>query len=356
VAAVIWAMPKRPFASEATLGSPLLSPAGIWSRKGPWSAHAQLAIAVTVLLTLLIAGWMMLGPIPIALQVTLLVAAASIGMAHGATDVWLGRELFGDAKAGRFRFGPGYLALTGLAVAVYLVSPGIWLIGFLVLSVIHFGFGELPGLLPRTWAESASSLVRGLMPVTLPTLLHAGAVAWAMTALVGYDKGVVATDILSLLAWPVVTGASILVILSLLKGRRGRALELLVVSTALTVPPPLLAFGIYFAIWHSARHLLSDVIDASRTGGSVSRPWSPVLVPTAAPILLGGLAWLVLRSPDLSGRALPDMQAAVRVVFVTLGCLTVPHMVLVALAASRRTTSLNSFRFPSPQPRGSSSW
>jgi lycopene beta-cyclase len=358
VASVIAAMPKHPFASEAVFGSRIGDRLGQWIRDDAWSAHRRLGIALTLLATVLVGLTMLAGPIPMAIQAAVLVLAASIGMAHGATDVWLGRRMFGDEAAGRLRFGGGYLLLTAAALGIYFVSPTLWLLGFLVLSALHFGLGELPGLVPRSAGETAGSLVRGLMPLTLPTVLHADAVAWAMTSLVGPDKGVATTAILSHLAYPTLACASIFVILFVLKRHWLPATEWVVVAAALVVPPPLLAFAIYFAVWHSARHLLSDVVDATRAGESADKPWLPVVVATVLPVGVAALAWLLLmvieRPIGLSGAS----SSAVQVVFVTLGCLTVPHMALVAASAWRATwtptcrTSTPSFstsyRHPTP--------
>jgi Brp/Blh family beta-carotene 15,15'-monooxygenase len=338
VAAIIWAMPKLPFAGEALFHNQ----AADWLRRDSWSAHNGLAIAATGVFTFIAAILMWLGPVPIGVQAVVLVVAASIGMAHGATDVWLGRQLFGDEFGGRLRFGGGYVLVALLALAVYVASPGVWLVGFLLLSALHFGLGELPRLMPRSMGEAGVSVVRGLMPLSLPALWHGEQVAWALGALAGPDISSAASATLSHLAWPILGAASILVILSLLKRCWVAAGEVVVVVGALVVLPPLLGFAIYFAIWHSARHLLSDVIDAPRAGARARKPWGPVAVATVAPVALAVVAWLLLwlvpvATPDNLAANASASGSAVRVVFVTLGCLTLPHMALVAVAAWRRT-------------------
>ena len=341
--AVIKAMPKLPFAAEAVRG---------WLASGDgWGTHRKLAVLVTLALA---AGIGLLGDVPVAAQAVVLVLAASVGMAHGATDVWLGRDLFGDEGRGRTTFGGGYLLLTAAALTFSIVAPSLWLAGFLTLAWLHFGFGELPGLLPRSIPQAAASALRGAMPVALPAVLHRDGVTWALSALVEPAAASAFAGALSLLAVPTLLGVGLLI--SLLARRRSwwPAAEVATLAGLLLVAPPLLGFAVYFAVWHSVRHLLSDVVGASTPG----RQWRPVAVSTAFPIAGAALAWLVLAGRPEAGVA--ASSSAVRVVFVTLGCLTVPHMALVALAASRPTREVTgvsawSSRTTSSTPRGRTS-
>ncbi|MEM8874567.1 MAG: beta-carotene 15,15'-dioxygenase, Brp/Blh family [Planctomycetota bacterium] len=336
--AVIAAMPKFPFAHEAIVG-------GLAERFPPrdaWQSHRRIAVAATLVLAVLAA----VATLPVTLQVVLLVLAASVGMAHGATDVWLGRDLLGDDRAGRLRFGGGYLALTLVALALYVLAPSVWHWAFFVLAWLHFGFGELPALLPRGPGEFAVSAVRGAMPLTLPALLHPDAVTWALTVLVGAASASSMTMVLATLGLPTLIAALMLVMASLVMRRWWSALELAVVTFALIMPPPLIAFAIYFAVWHSARHLLSDVVDAPAAVCRESRPWSPVVAATLAPIVIAAIVGFAISNIQ----SVTATSSAVRVAFVTLGCLTFPHMILVAVVATR-TRSFNSP--PPPQPAAS---
>ncbi|MEM6314177.1 MAG: Brp/Blh family beta-carotene 15,15'-dioxygenase, partial [Planctomycetota bacterium] len=336
-AAVIASMPKLPFAHEAIVG-------GIRRRlpeQNAWQLHGQVGIGVTVVLALLAALVML----PTSVQVVLLVAAAAVGMAHGATDVWLGREIFGDDARGRLRFGGGYLLFTAAALALYAVAPTAWLVAFFVLAWLHFGFGELPGLVPRGPTQAMASAVRGAMPLTLPALLHSGDVAWALTALVGASSGGVMTSMLATLAVPTLIGAGLLGVGALVQRRWWDAAEVGAVTVALVFPPPLLAFAIYFAVWHSARHLLSDLIDAPTAGAARGRPWGPVVWATVFPVVAAAVGGVVLVLAGTGGdwfafsSSTAGASVTVGLVFVTLGCLTFPHMALVAVAALRSRTA-----------------
>jgi lycopene beta-cyclase len=335
VATVVMAMPKVPFAREAVRGSRIAR----WFGNIDWNRHRQLAVPATVMATLLVA--IVFGTIgmPLSWQVGLVALAATVGMAHGATDVWLGRRMFGDDAAGRLRFGGGYLVATLAALSLYAVSPGIWLFGFLLLGVLHFGFGELPGLVPRHAGEGAASLVRGLMPITLPAMLYNGDITFALSALAP-SVATTAAAVLSAIAPVTLLAAVGLALLSLQRRDGWAAAELLAVTAMLVIAPPLIGFALYFAIWHSSRHLLSDVIDAP--AGGEERPWSPVVGATVLPIVAAFLIYLAVQIVPVAPPA--ATSTALRVTFVTLGCLTVPHMALVLLAARRHAV-------PSSQPR-----
>ncbi|MEL7238497.1 MAG: Brp/Blh family beta-carotene 15,15'-dioxygenase, partial [Planctomycetota bacterium] len=118
--------------------------------------------------------------------------------------------------------------------------------------------------------------------------------------------------------------------------------EVASVAAMLTLMPPLLGFAIYFAFWHSLRHLLSDLIDAPSAAGDQERPLAPVVTATVLPLVVAAGAWLAIvffgeqaRSATSAITSASAASTSVQVVFVTLGCLTVPHMVLVAWSAGR---------------------
>ncbi|MEM7807494.1 MAG: beta-carotene 15,15'-dioxygenase, Brp/Blh family [Planctomycetota bacterium] len=331
-ASVVMAMPKLPFAKEAIAGL------GVVRRikSIDWQSHRRLAVPVTAVLTLVLVGLLQWLSIPSTVQVGLLAIAAAVGMAHGATDVWVGRRLFGNTAQGRARFGQLYVALAAAAVGLYLLAPGVWLVGFLALSLLHFGFGELPSLTPRSIGEGVESLVRGLMPIALPALIFAGDVQFALAAIAPSSAAVV-TSTLAFLAVPTLLAVGVLLVVDVAARRWLSAAELVAVAALLVFVPPLLAFAVYFALWHSTRHLLSDVIDAP--AGGAERPVAPVVFATIAPVAGALIIWPLLWASPLAGGALSATSAAIRVVFVTLGCLTVPHMLLVFVAARRHVVA-----------------
>ena len=91
------------------------------------------------------------------------------------------------------------------------------------------------------------------------------------------------------------------------------------VGTLATLAPPLLAFAVFFCGMHSPRHILRT-LDCSGRGAlhgllTASAPMLAVLVLSVA-------AWY------WSDGLAPDTRV-IRIVFVGLAALTVPHMALV---------------------------
>lgn len=84
---------------------------------------------------------------------------------------------------------------------------------------------------------------------------------------------------------------------------------------------PLLSFAVYFALWHSPRHLLASGVDR--------RSMAPTVVATIATLGLGVGAWVLME---------PATATAIRVVFIGLAALTVPHLAVTAVARRRHLT------------------
>jgi Brp/Blh family beta-carotene 15,15'-monooxygenase len=125
--------------------------------------------------------------------------------------------------------------------------------------------------------------------------------------------------VLGWLVWPWVLGLVVAI------GERGRrdhltAFEFAAVGLLAFVAPPLLAFTLFFCGMHGARHILR----AFRYSGRDS--WRflgwVALLPMFGVGLGSAVGWYCLQDAPLDARL-------VRIVFVGLAALTVPHMVLV---------------------------
>jgi Brp/Blh family beta-carotene 15,15'-monooxygenase len=103
----------------------------------------------------------------------------------------------------------------------------------------------------------------------------------------------------------------------------------------LVCAPPLVAFGLYFCLWHSAAHTidLAGALDATSPRRGLRRFAVAATLPTSA-ALLALAATGVWLAADASGT-----RAAVQVIFIGLSCLTAPHVMLSAWAARARAVS-----------------
>lgn len=261
----------------------------------------------------------LLTPLPLGAQLVVLGAGVAIlGLPHGALDHWLGRDLLAPCfgLAWPAVFAALYLGLSGAVLAAWLAAPGAALVGFLLLSVLHFGIGDAENQPPST----AEVLARGGLVVALPMLVHPAETA----ALFGWLTGDAANAGAAVAAvrWPVaVLWAGTVAATFAIRPARGMVIELVLLTATFALLPPLLAFAVYFCALHSPRHFAD--LAASR-GEPLARILVAAVPLTVATLLLAAVgAWLL--------RAEPPEVAALQVVFWGLSALTVPHMLLTAL-------------------------
>jgi Brp/Blh family beta-carotene 15,15'-monooxygenase len=305
---------------------------GSWQR-----GHRRAALAASLAL----AGPLLLWPPGPGVQaIVLALAVGLLGLPHGAVDHWQGRALLRPpwGRAWPAVFALGYLGAVATVLAAWLVWPPVLLTGFLVLAAVHFGDEDLAlgGALPAGAPGRGAELVaRGALPIAGPVLGHPGESA-ALFALLLPELA--AADVAPVLARaaPVaaalLAGALALAAVAAVRRRLSLAAELVLLAGLMTALPPLLAFALYFCLWHAPRHSLSVIAGLS--------PHDPVagarrFVRGAAALtgvtLVGASAgWLLL-----DGAAAP-VAATLQVTFVGLAALTLPHVVLGALTRRRR--------------------
>ena len=104
---------------------------------------------------------------------------------------------------------------------------------------------------------------------------------------------------------------------------RVRLAELAVLAIAFGLLPPLVGFSLYFCGVHTPRHLARVWHAISEDGRGRTKVLTLALVFTLASWIAGGLSlWLVSAAETID-------EAILRVVFIGLAALTVPHMILV---------------------------
>jgi beta-carotene 15,15'-dioxygenase len=213
-----------------------------------------------------------------------------------------------------------YGLLFGLAVVAWLLAPFVSLVAFLVISWFHFGSGDASGWgLRRSLAAFRGTTTAGLV-LGLPMALHSDIVAPIFTALqLGrrqVDPSIVRTMGAAVLAIAFPAGAFAL-FEHLRRRQWAGAGELLVLLTLGSIASPLVTFAAYFALWHSPRHILE--IKPSTVTLSVAA------LASAVTILMGLMVWSHLQ---------PTPDTATQVVFIGLGALTVPHLIVTAYVRS----------------------
>lgn len=253
-----------------------------------------------------------------------LVSFLLFGMPHGAMDWVVDGRLRGEAGIRpllpRFTW---YLVWMGAAAALLLLAPVVAVLGFFVLTVIHWGLGDLDATSsrpPSRPSRMAAISGRGLLVLGV-AFAASPAAAWAPFALlVGQSPppfdAYPDARIVGILA---VIGGGIATLVWMLRrwrcGERREALcdltEATLIVAAIGLTDPLFGIGVYFLSTHSFRHALRlastpEVLPEGAGGGSLVRRllWVhllslPLLVPTLAMLL--GWCWLQFGSFGADG-------------------------------------------------------
>ncbi len=264
---------------------------------------------------------------------------AIMGLPHGGMDLPLGMMVFRrwSRRWGTLAFLVAYLAVAGAVIALWTISSGTALILFLALAIWHFGSEdcEAHGLA----LTPDRILLFGLTPLL--------AAHWAWPE-----------DVARLFAWMALDGVMAAETLTLWGGRFMGALwlaaamvfavrqglrpesdpvvrivaDLTVTAAVFLLLPPLLAFTVYFVLIHSPRHMRGvHAWLQARPDIAMTRFYALSLV-AAGVVTSLGLAIAAIWAIH-SGMPLIDPAILTPIVFIGLSALTVPHMLLNALAA-----------------------
>ena len=193
----------------------------------------------------------------------------------------------------------------GGRIACWVSAPLATLVGFLLISVLHFGEQDAHAFAGRS--DGLSISVFGAIPVLGPVAAHPAEVALIFGWLTGVDSGVLARN-------PELAGAAAdrdlagrrgnvhvarMHIEARVRIRRFQLAGLGVLVASMLLLPPLIAFAAYFCLLHSFGHLLDMAALASgpwqleSPGQWASRLWPATL----GALALGLIGWvLALRS------------------------------------------------------------
>jgi Brp/Blh family beta-carotene 15,15'-monooxygenase len=294
----------------------------------------------------LAAFWFAFSP-PLALETQIVILAlgvAILGLPHGALDIHVLR--------GEMEGRPGFWPSTGLVVAyvvaallvlvLWLLRPRAALLAFLLVSAVHFGQVDYPNW-QNTWRglpRLLRVLGRGLIPIAVPSFFRAAETTAIYNELLGAHHAleVGAVRGLAQVGLAVLGLALMAEVVGWVRSPTRRRLHTwnvftMGVTVALFISaPPLIAFALYFCLWHSTAHSidLAGGLDAT----SPSRGFRRFAVAAALPAL-AALVTLAATGVWLAADA-GGAGAALKVVFIGLSCLTVPHVLLSAWAARAR--------------------
>lgn len=316
-----------------------LRPLALWL---PWAAVLAVTLAVAVGLSVP-RRWRYL---------PLLASVLVLGLPHGAVD-WaaLPRAVTG-------RLAPRWV---GVVLVVYLVAGGAYAAAwvavpaasaavFVALTWAHWGQGDLYALtavvgvdhLDSAPARALTVAVRGGLPMLVPLLAFPDRYRAVVASWVRAFGGTVPP-------WPITPQVrlglglafGLVTVAALARGwlratdRRAWAVdagETGLLWAYFLVVPPVLAVGVYFCCWHSARHVArvlaldgatTEAPSTVGTGPGLRRFAWEAAVPTAGALVVAGALWLLAPSPRAT------VAGIAGVYLVAIAVLTLPHVVVV---------------------------
>ncbi len=258
----------------------------------------------------------------------LLGLSATAGFAHGALDIELLLQRFRPVSSA-MRLAALYLLVVVLLAWALSSAPhaALWLL--LLMSAWHFGedYGRWDG--SSAAAGLLTRLVVGGAPVMLPLLFSTDAMAGLLREVWPGGAGefwlrLSQAWLVLLLGWMVLCG------LRLRKLMRHAWYELAGVAALNLVFSPLMAFAIYFGLYHAPAHIwrVWTMRPAAGAARAFSRlGWGVIFAMT---LILGAALWWAM------GRAAvapAEWSFALRWLVLALTALTLPHLVLVSLCA-----------------------
>jgi len=295
-------------------------------------SYSQLLVGVAVILSLFFTA--SLGSDNLNWQISLAVIALIIGIPHGALDHLVTLPKDKPAKMALF-----------VIIYVLIAVAAVWAIlqwnvlGFqlvVIMSAAHFGIGDAAFIAESERLNNGVSksitdrliyaLPAGLLPVFVPLTsdLTNSALSEVNPQLINWAGS--NSNLIHLLV--LLIAASSLFIL-ILKRDDKSAMDLTLLAALSILTPPLVAFAIYFGLWHALRHTARLTLNLSKSeiayqNNEPKRAFINAVIP-GIPALIGTfIVAAVLAATN------PDNSRLLWSILVVIWALTVPHMMVTA--------------------------
>jgi len=295
-------------------------------------SYSQLLVGLAVILSLFFTAF--LGSDNLNWQISLAVIALIIGIPHGALDHLVTLPKDKPAKMALF-----------VIIYVLIAVAAVWAIlrwnvlGFqlvVIMSAAHFGIGDAAFIAESERLNNGVSksltdrliyaLPAGLLPVFVPLTsdLTNSALAEVNPQLINWAGS--NSNLIHLLV--LLIAASSLFILVLKRDDKS-AMDLALLAALSILTPPLVAFAIYFGLWHALRHTARLTLNLSKSeiayqNNEPKRAFINAVLP-GIPALIGTfIVAAVLAATN------PDNSRLLWSILVVIWALTVPHMMVTA--------------------------
>ena len=279
------------------------------------------------------------GGFPLQLQVSLAVVSLAVGIPHGAVDHLITVPKLSGLKMALFI--AAYLAVVAIAIGFILNQNTLGFQLVVLMSAVHFGVGDAAFVCEidrrvgkaRRFEKILYAFASGFVPVVVPLVnsQSTNALQAVNPKLVGW-VGPLAPVIL----WATVTLAVVAIVVMFASKRLQEGIDLALLLTLAVVAPPLVAFAVYFGLWHALRHTgrLTLELDRSKQMHELGKAGSAFAkailagVPALAITLVGAIVLGLSQGFSLA-------QNLLWYLLVVVWALTVPHMALTARIDAR---------------------
>jgi len=232
-----------------------------------------------------------------------------LGVPHGSLDVLFASQTFDLKHLTHWVKFIIYYVIAALGVIlVWLIAPNIFFISFLILSALHFS-DDL-----NLMDFEVLKFSYGAAIITFPSLFFSAELINLYAMIVDIETAPSLVKAIQFVSIP----AGIILATQLLNKiiEIRTKLEVLCVGAIFLLLNPILAFGVYFCVMHSARHLIRSHFFLHKFTMKVFL--TVLILLTIAVVMMGLVVWWVGANTTLE----VDM---IRIIFIGLAALTVPH-------------------------------
>jgi beta-carotene 15,15'-dioxygenase len=276
-------------------------------------AYRYIISALLVALAVMNPQWISVIEIPLFVALV-----GSVGILHGALDHQVAFRYYGMRTNtwGWSIFLAGYVGVMVAYALVWYTVPWLAMVVFLALSVWHFGQSDMHDFKVRH-GESVMNITRSSAVLGVMFGLHVDEVQQIVGSLIPIQ---IPTEVGYVLA-----GGSLLMHVVALFGFKPRPLgwalfDIVWLSVLSAVLPLLLAFAVYFALWHSVNHLteLREYLQYTRWTRLV---WNGLPFTLLALVIIAVFAFVLPKGGN--------PMEWVLFLFIAISLMTMPHMLLV---------------------------
>ena len=246
----------------------------------------------------------------------LLLTVAIIGIPHGFFDYSIAKRLFSNNSNWVYFFTFGYILLSLFYLILWLKSPLLSMIVFLLISILHFGMEEQPHIRFNEMNYFKTFLLSSV-PIVIPILFHTQEVFSIFEQIIGVNFSHINFSIYFYFFYFL----SLLVALYF-NGTKKSILYLILIPNLILLPP-LVSFILYFCFYHSIKHYILSIYEDNLIPESYTIGEYLNIIITSSLVFTAIIIGIFYNYTNYTFDII-----IVKYIFILLACLTLPHLLL----------------------------